>query len=129
MENNLLTPLELKVMNILWRLRKAFVKDIVEAWPEEEAKPAYNTVSTILRILEDPAKNKNFVTHKAFGRSHQYFPLVTKSQYQKRHIKSVLNDVFAGSMKGMVSTLLDENKISAEELDSLKKLIEDSEVQ
>ena len=72
-------------MNVLWRLRKAFVNDIIDEWPEDKT-PAYNTVSTIVRILQ----KKGFVEHKAYGRSHQYHPAVTKAQYQKRHITNVL---------------------------------------
>ena len=121
-EHKLLTALELKVMNILWKLKKGYVKDIVDAWPEKE-KPAYNTISTILRILQDPTK-KGFVGHEIHGRSHEYFPLVNKSQYQKRHIKSVLANVFSGSMNGLVSSLLDDKKLSKDELSALKKLIE-----
>ena len=124
MDNKLLTPLELKVMNLLWRLKKAFVKDLIEAWPETPA-PAYNTVSTIVRILEE----KEFVKHESMGRSHRYTPVISKAQYQKRHIKNVLNNVFAGSLNGLVSTLLDEEKLSPEQLASLKKLIEDSEAE
>lgn len=122
MDKKLLTPLELKVMNILWRLRKAFVKEIIDEWTEE-APPAYNTVSTIVRLLQ----KKGFVEHKAYGRSHQYFPAITKSQYQKRHLHNVLNNVFAGSMQGLVSTLLTEKSVSSDDLAKLKKLIEESE--
>ncbi len=122
MEKKLLTPLELKVMNILWRLRKAFVKEIMEEWVDEEP-PAYNTVSTIVRLLQ----KKGFVEHKAYGRSHQYFPAITKSQYQKRHLHNVLNNVFAGSMKGLVSTLISEKSVSQDDLAALKRLIEQSE--
>ena len=70
MEQKLLTPLELKVMNILWSLKKAFVKEIIAQWPDQDSLPAYNTISTIVRILEE----KGYVQHEAFGRSHQYFP-------------------------------------------------------
>jgi BlaI family penicillinase repressor len=123
-KKSLLTPLELKVMNVLWRLRKAFVKEMIEAWPDQDA-PKYNTVSTIVRILQE----KGFVDHKAFGRSHQYFPAISKAQYQKRHLRSVVSDVFSGSMSGLVSALLDDEKISKKELSDLKKLIEESEVE
>lgn len=122
MEKKLLTPLELKVMNILWRLRKAFVKEIIDEWTDE-TPPAYNTVSTIVRLLQ----KKGFVDHKAYGRSHQYFPAINKAQYQKRHLSNVLNNVFAGSMQGLVSTLLNEKSVSQDELAKLKKLIEESE--
>jgi len=95
---------------------------LIEAWPEENP-PAYNTVSTIVRLLQ----KKGFVEHKAYGRSHQYFPAISKSQYQKRHLHNVLNNVFAGSTKGLVSALLSEKAVSQEDLADLKKLIEESE--
>ena len=128
MESKLLTPLELKVMNILWRLKKAFVKEIIEEWPDEPI-PSYNTVSTIVRILEDEKKGKSYVGHKAFGRSHQYYPLITKREYQQRLMKNVLNNAFSGSLTGMVSSLLNSQKVSSEELDALKKLIEESDTE
>lgn len=123
MDSKLLTPLELKVMNLLWSLKKALVKELIARWPEEEAVPKYNTVSTIVRILEE----KGFVDHEAEGRSHRYFPLVTKRQYQKRLLHHVMDNVFAGSLTGMVSSLLDSRHISPEELAGLKTLIDQSE--
>ena len=71
-----LTKAEEQVMQILWDMEKGFVKDLLEKFPEP--KPAYNTVSTICRILE----NKGFINHKAYGKSHQYFPLVSRGLYQ-----------------------------------------------
>ncbi|MEZ4827457.1 MAG: BlaI/MecI/CopY family transcriptional regulator [Bacteroidia bacterium] len=121
MELKLLTPLELKVMNILWGMKKAFVKDIIAKWPEN-SEPAYNTISTIVRILEE----KGYVGHDSQGRSHQYYPLITKSKYQKRLISNVLDNVFSGSLTGMVSSLLDNEKISADELNELKRLIDNN---
>ena len=121
-EPKLLTPLELKVMNLLWRNKKAFVKDLIAQWPEEPV-PAYNTVSTMVRILEE----KGFVGHRPQGRSHEYFPEVSRTQYQKWHIRSVLQNVFAGSKQGLVSTLLDGEALSSEELSGLKQLIDASD--
>ncbi|MDX2247032.1 MAG: BlaI/MecI/CopY family transcriptional regulator [Bacteroidia bacterium] len=122
MELKLLTPLELKVMNILWGMKKAFVKEIISKWPED-AEPAYNTISTIVRILEE----KGYVGHDSQGRSHQYFPLITKTRYQKRLLSNVLDNVFSGSLTGMVSSLLDNDKISRDQLEELRKLIENSD--
>ena len=122
MDSKLLTPLELKVMNILWNLKKGFVKELIAKWPETKA-PAYNTVSTIVRILEE----KGFVGHESQGRSHQYFPLISKTQYQKRLLRNVMDNVFSGSLTGMVSSLLDSEKISKDELSALKDLIDNSE--
>ncbi len=120
MKQKLLTSLELKVMNLLWDKEKAFVKELIEAWGDLP-KPAYNTISTVVRILQE----KEFIGHEAFGRSHQYFPLVTREDYQKRLVKNVLKNVFAGSVTSMISTLVDNGEISDGELDDLRKMIDD----
>ncbi|HEX2900513.1 MAG TPA: BlaI/MecI/CopY family transcriptional regulator [Bacteroidia bacterium] len=122
MSKKLLTGLELQVMNQLWDREKAFVKAIVDEWPHEP-KPAYNTISTVVRILED----KGFVSHEAFGRSHQYFPLVKREEYQKNLMKSVLQNVFSGNVTSMVSTLVDNEDISSKELDAIRKMIDEAE--
>ncbi|MEL7534964.1 MAG: BlaI/MecI/CopY family transcriptional regulator [Bacteroidota bacterium] len=121
-KSEFLTPLELKVMNLLWSHKKAFVKDLIADWPDEE-QPAYNTISTIVRILEE----KEYVGHESFGRSHRYFPLLSKGKYQKRLLKNVMENVFSGSLTGMVSSLLDDNQLSAKELEDIKSMIEESE--
>lgn len=121
MSKKLLTGLELQVMNLLWDREKAFVKELVDEWPHDP-KLAYNTVSTVVRILEE----KGFVGHEAFGRSHRYFPLVHREEYQKNLMRSVLENVFAGSVSSMVSTLVDNEKISNEELDAIRKLIDEA---
>lgn len=123
-EHKLLTPLELKVMNILWGLKKAFVKEIIGNWPDKP-EPAYNTISTIVRILEE----KEFVHHESFGRSHQYFPMISKGKYQKRLLKNVMDNVFSGSVTGMVSSLLSQKKLSDKELNEIKQLLTDSDDQ
>ena len=122
MSKKLLTGLELQVMNQLWDREKAFVKAIVDEWPHEP-KPAYNTISTVVRILEE----KGFVSHEAFGRSHQYFPLVKREEYQKNLMKSVLQNVFSGNVTSMVSTLVDNEDISSKELDAIRKMIDEAE--
>ena len=122
MEQKLLTPLELKVMNILWQLKQAFVKEIINEWPEEP-KPKNNTVSTIVRILEE----KGYAGHEAQGRSHRYHPLITKGKYQQKLVRNVLDNVFSGSLTGMVSSLINQEQVSSDELDALKKMIEDSD--
>ena len=122
MNRKLLTGLELKVMNILWKMEKAFVKELIEAW-EESPKPAYNTISTVVRILVE----KEYVSHEAFGRSHQYFPLVQQDEYQKRLVKNVLNNVFAGSVSTMISTLVDSEEMGTDELDNLRTMIDNFE--
>lgn len=115
----LLTPLELKVMNILWTIKKGFIKDIREHWDEDPA-PAYNTISTIVRILKD---KKDYITHKAYGRTHEYYPKVTKEEYQRQFLDNAVNNVFSGSLTSLVSTLVDQEEISTSELDELRALL------
>lgn len=122
MSQKLLTSLELKIMNLLWDKQQAFVKELIEAW-EELPKPAYNTISTVVRILEE----KKYVDHKAKGRSYQYFPIVSREDYQKRHVRNVLNNVFSGSVSNMISTLVGQEELSSDELDGLRKMIDEFE--
>ena len=116
-----LTKAEDQIMQVLWTLEKGFVKDIIDQLPEP--KPAYNTISTVVRILEE----KGFVSHEAFGRSHRYFPLVQREEYQKNLMKSVLQNVFSGNVTSMVSTLVDNEDISSKELDAIRKMIDEAE--
>lgn len=113
-----LTKAEEQVMQILWKIRKGFVKDILEHF--EEPKPAYNTVSTIVRILQD----KGFVTHKAYGRTHEYTPLVTKSEYSKSHLNTFVNDYFSNSFEKMVSFFAKEKRISVKEMEEIMKIMD-----
>ena len=119
--SKLLTPLELKVMNILWKVKKGFVKDLLERW-QDEPKPAYNTVSTTVRILED----KGYINHKAFGRTYEYFPIVSKADYQKRLLGNVIENAFGGSVKSLVSALVHTDKVADVDLDDLQDLIDKS---
>ncbi len=113
-----LTRAEEQVMQVLWKLKKGFVKDILEHF--DEPKPAYNTVSTIVRILQE----KGFVTHKAYGRTHEYFPLVTKSEYSKSHLNTFVNDYFSNSFEKMVSFFAKEKSISLQEMEDIMKIME-----
>src|ERR1044071_7437238 len=108
-----LTRAEDQVMQILWRLGKAFVKDIIEEMPEP--KPAYNTVSTIVRILE----TKGFVGHKAYGKTHEYFPLITKEKYTKFYLNNLIKGYFNGSFQNLVSFFAKENKLDAKDIEKL----------
>lgn len=120
--NSILTPLELKVMKELWALKKAFVKDVVENWKEDPV-PAYNTVSTTIRILED----KGMVDHESIGRSHLYFPVLSKVSYQQKLLKNVIREAFSGSVNSMVSTLIDNEKLEIDDINNLKDFIDQSE--
>jgi BlaI family transcriptional regulator, penicillinase repressor len=113
-----LTRKEEEAMKILWKARKGFVKDLVDLHPEP--KPHYNTFSTLIRGLEE----KGYVGHKAFGKNHQYFPLIKKEEYRKSYMKKVVSDYFGSSYKNVVSFFVDENKIDADDLREIIRLIE-----
>lgn len=120
MELKELTRAEEEVMQILWKNGKGFVKDLLEDFPEP--KPAYNTVSTIIRILE----TKGFVDHKSFGKTFEYFPLVSKKEYSDFIMKSMMKNYFGNSFKQMVSFFAESNKMSVKELDELIKEVKKS---
>ena len=105
-----LTNKEEEIMRVLWNLKKAFVKEVVEELPDP--KPHYNTVSTIVRNLEE----KGYISHKAFGKTHQYFPLVSKEDYRKSFMQKTIHQYFESSYKNVVSFFAREEKISVEEL-------------
>ncbi len=113
-----LTRAEEQVMQILWDMKKGFVKEILEHFPEP--RPAYNTVSTIVRILQE----KGFVDHKEYGRTHQYFPLVSKDEYSKSHLNNFVKDYFSNSFEKMVSFFAREKGISVKEMEEIMQLME-----
>jgi len=108
-----LTRAEEEVMQILWKLQKGFVKEIIEQMPEP--KPAYNTVSTIVRILE----NKGFVDHKAYGKTHEYFPLITKDRYTRFYLNNMIKGYFNGSFHNLVSFFAKEHKMNGADIEKL----------
>ena len=110
-----LTKAEEEIMHVLWKLDKAFVKDIVDELPEP--KPHYNTVSTIIKILSD----KGFVAYESFGKSNRYYPLVKKEDYTKRSMKQFVKGYFEGSYSNMFSFFAKEKDISIEDLESILK--------
>jgi BlaI family penicillinase repressor len=114
-----LTKAEEQVMRIIWKLRKAFVKDIIEEIPGE--KPAYNTVSTIVRILE----KKGFVGHESFGKSHRYYPLVSRKEYTGEYLDSFVGRFFKSSYKEMVSFFADNDNLSLKEIEEIKKMLDE----
>jgi predicted transcriptional regulator len=108
-----LTKAEEEVMQQLWKLEKAFVKEIIKEMPEP--RPAYNTVSTIIRILQQ----KGFVDHEAVGKSHRYFPLIEKEEYSRRFMKGFVSRFFSGSYSEMVSFFAKEKDMSVKELEQV----------
>jgi predicted transcriptional regulator len=111
-----LTKAEDQVMQILWNLESGFVKDIIEQMPDP--KPAYNTISTIVRILE----TKGFVDHKAYGKTHEYFPIISKEKYTKFYLNNLLKGYFNGSFQNLVSFFAKENKLDSK---AIEKLLEE----
>ena len=116
-----LTPAELEIMQILWERGSGFVNDILEALPEP--KPAYNTVSTVVRILE----KKGFVTHRAYGKSHEYYPLISRQNYTSTFMTGVLNSFFGGSVGNMVSFLSRDKGITVSEADEIIKMLQNKQ--
>ncbi len=115
----LLTKSEEQVMQILWEIKKGFVKDILERF--RGPKPAYTTVSTVVRILEE----KGFVGHTSYGKAHEYFPLIDKPTYARVMMKGILIKYFGNSLRQMVSFFSHERGMSVSELEELKRIIEE----
>lgn len=113
-----LTNKEEEIMHVLWKLEKAFVKDVLTEMQDE--KPHYNTLSTIIRNLEE----KGYVGHTAFGNTHQYFPVITKEDYRKGFMSNAIENYFNNSYKSMISFFAKEEKISADELREILDMIE-----
>jgi len=116
-----LTKAEEQVMQILWEIRKGFVKDILAKFPDSQ--PAYNTVSTIVRILE----KKGFVGHTAYGKTHEYYPLVSKDSYKSFTLKTMMAGYFNGSFKNLVSFFARENNMDIKEMEEIMKYISEEE--
>ena len=114
-----LTKAEEQVMQILWALGEGMVKDIIEKMPDP--KPAYNTVSTVVRVLE----GKGFINHKAYGNSHVYFAAIPEADYKKFTFDKMMSGYFSNSYQSLVSFLVKEKKIGSKELNELTKLIDD----
>lgn len=113
-----LTKTEERIMQVFWELKAAFVKDIIEQLTEEP-KPPYNTISSVVRILE----KKGYLGFKTYGKTYQYFPLITKSAYRKHSFSKLLTNYFDGSSKSLLSFMVKEEGLSKEDLASIQKLI------
>lgn len=113
-----LTKAEEQIMLILWEMEEALVKDVIEKM--NEPKPAYNTVSTVIRVLE----SKGFVDHKAIGNTYIYYPIVKEADYKRFALDKVMNNYFENSYESLVSFLVKEKSMSSEELNELIQLAE-----
>ena len=116
-----LTRKEEEAMKILWKARKGFIKELIDL--HTDPKPLYTTFSTVIRGLEE----KGYVGHKAYGKNHEYFPLIKKEDYRKIFMKEVVSDYFGASYKNVVSFFVDEKKIGAKDLRKLIEIIEKGE--
>jgi BlaI family transcriptional regulator, penicillinase repressor len=110
-----LTKAEEQLMLVIWQKGKCFVKEIITELPEP--KPAYNTVSTIVRILE----KKEFVSYTAFGKTHQYYPIIDKDDYMKLKTNNLVTNFFGGSVEAMMSFFVKEKNIDINEIDEILK--------
>ncbi len=113
-----LSKSEEELMNILWKQKKAFMKDLLDAYPEP--KPATTTVATLLKRMTD----KGFITYMAFGRSREYHPLVKKKDYFSKHVNGLIKNFFNDSASQFASFFTQETDLSKTELEELKKLID-----
>jgi predicted transcriptional regulator len=118
MTDKKLTTAEEQVMQFLWEIERGFLKDIVEKF--SSPKPAYTTVSTVIRVLV----KKGFIGFKTYGKVNEYYPKISKEAYLKRQLKPMLNNYFSGSPSSFASYFT-ESKLSLSELEEVRKLIDD----
>lgn len=118
MESKELTKAEEQVMQYLWNIKKGFLKDIVDQFPEP--KPAYTTVSTVIRVMV----KKGFIGYNTYGKIHEYFPLISKADYSQNHVKSLINNYFNGSTPEFALFFANE-QLNLSELEEIQRLIED----
>lgn len=105
-------------MLILWRLKKGFVKDIIEELPDEP-KPPYNTISSVVRLLE----KKGYVGFKAYGKTYEYFPVISKAQYRKAFFKKLVSGYFDNSLENLLSFMVKEEKLTEKDINKIKEII------
>jgi len=115
---NELTKAEAQVMHYLWELEKSFLKDIVEAFPEP--RPAYTTISTVIRVLV----KKGFVGFNTYGKVHEYYPEISRKAYFRKHVKSIINKHFDGSVVSFASFFTGDDAVDLGELEEIKTLID-----
>lgn len=113
-----LTKAEEQIMHVLWELDRGYVRDILDKFPLP--KPAYNTVSTIIRILE----KKGFVGYTAYGKAHEYYPMISKKLYRKNFYKGFVKNYFGNSYQAITSFFANDEDLSLNELEELRKLLD-----
>lgn len=116
-----LTKTEERIMQVLWKLQKAFVKDIIDEL-DENPKPPYNTISSIVRLLE----KKGYINYKAYGKTYEYFPTITKDEYTKTTFSKMFSGYFDSSPANLLSFMVKEEKLSEKDIEEIKKLISEN---
>ncbi|MCO5934992.1 BlaI/MecI/CopY family transcriptional regulator [Mucilaginibacter sp. RB4R14] len=114
-----LTKTEERVMQVLWELKKAFVKDIIEAMPDDP-KPPYNTISSVVRLLE----KKGYVDYKAYGKTYEYFPTISKVDYRKASFKKMFTGYFDNSVDSLLSFMVKEQKLGESDIKKIQDMID-----
>ena len=114
-----LTKAEEQVMQVIWKIGEGFVNDIMTAYPEP--KPVYNTVLTMIRILE----KKGFVAHEQFGKANRYYPLVSKEEYSESSLKGLVKNYFNNSYFDLMSAFAKKENFTMEQIEELKKMIDE----
>ncbi len=115
-----LTKAEEEVMHIIWKLERCLVRDIIDQLGDPDMP--HSTISSVVRILE----KKGFVTHKAYGKTHEYFPVITREEYADHGVKSIVEKYFGGSPKQLVSFLVQSKDINLKELNDLMKTLDNA---
>ena len=120
MKEKQLTKLELEMMQILWKIEKGFLSEIIENIPEPQ--PAYTTVSSMMRILVE----KGFVNYKAFGKSFRYYPIISKEEYANFFLKGAKTSFFDGSAMSLLSFFVKKEKLSSKEREELISILNEN---
>jgi BlaI family penicillinase repressor len=110
-----LTKTEERIMQVLWKLKTAFVKDALE----DDPKPPYNTISSIVRLLE----KKGYIAYKAYGKTYEYFPAISKEEYTRTTFSKILSGYFDNSAASLLSFMVKEKKLSEKDVEELNTLI------
>ncbi|MFD2146499.1 BlaI/MecI/CopY family transcriptional regulator [Mucilaginibacter antarcticus] len=113
-----LTKTEERVMQILWKLKHGFVKDIIDALPDDP-KPPYNTISSVVRLLE----KKEYVRYKAYGKTYEYYPAISKAEYRKAFFKKMISGYFDGSVESLLSFMVKEEQLGEADINMIKDII------
>ncbi|MCZ4245198.1 BlaI/MecI/CopY family transcriptional regulator [Pedobacter punctiformis] len=113
-----LTKTEERIMQVLWKLQKAFVKDIIDEL-DDEPKPPYNTISSIVRLLE----KKGYVAYKAYGKTYEYYPAISKDEYAKTTFTKLFSGYFDNSVSNLISFMVKKENLSQQEIEEIQKII------